>query len=123
MDIQYLPPGIPEGSGTADLGAQLFLEKGCAGCHGTNGTDGIAPRLAKETSASLIIHGLRQNFANSFTFCDNCLGLHQPWNAARCGRYLSASEVYSLTAYWYLNDVITDDQMVVDRDASNHSNA
>ena len=39
-DISISPTGeeLPEGSGTADLGAQLFLEKGCAGCHGTNGT-------------------------------------------------------------------------------------
>ena len=48
-DISISPTGeeLPVGSGTADLGAQLFLEKGCAGCHGTNGTDGIAPRLVK----------------------------------------------------------------------------
>ena len=54
-DISISPTGeeLPQGSGTADIGAQLFLEKGCAGCHGTNGTDGIAPRLVKRDVGAL----------------------------------------------------------------------
>ena len=63
-DISISPTGeeLPVGSGTADLGAQLFLEKGCAGCHGTNGTDGIAPRLVKRDVGILIILGIMAEF-------------------------------------------------------------
>ncbi|MDG2421740.1 MAG: cytochrome c [Gammaproteobacteria bacterium] len=118
-DISISPTGeeLPEGSGTADLGAQLFLEKGCAGCHGTNGTDGIAPRLVKRDVGEL---------ENPWGY-GRILPIRSPY-AATVWDYinrgmplglegtLAPDEVYSLTAYLlYLNDVITDDQLVLDQ--------
>ena len=119
-DISISPTGeeLPQGSGTADIGAQLFLEKGCAGCHGTNGTDGIAPRLVKRDVGALEIpwgYGrilpIRSPFATTV------------WDYINRGMPLGLEgtllpdEVYSLTAYLlYLNDVITDDQLVLNQD-------
>ena len=118
-DISIAPTGeeLPEGSGTADLGAQLFLEKGCAACHGTNGTDGIGPRLVKRDVGELEdpwdygrILPIRSPFATTVWDYINRgmpLGLEGT---------LAPDEVYSLTAYLlYLNDVITDDQLVLDQ--------
>ena len=119
-DISISPTGeeLPVGSGTADLGAQLFLEKGCAGCHGTNGTDGIAPRLVKRDVGVLDnpwdygrILPIRSPFATTVW---DYINRGMPLGAEGT---LTADEVYSVTAYLlYLNDVITDDQMVVDQD-------
>ena len=46
-DISIGPTGaeLPPGRGTAKEGAQLYVQKGCAGCHGKTGTEGTAPNL------------------------------------------------------------------------------
>ena len=120
-DIAIAPTGeeLPDGSGTADLGAQLFLEKGCAGCHGTNGTNGIAPRLVKNDVGEV---------DNAWRY-GRVLPIRSPyattvWDYINRGMPLGAEgslladEVYSLTAYLlYLNDVITDDQLVLDQNS------
>lgn len=48
-DISISPTGkeLPQGHGTAKEGAQLFLQKGCAGCHGATGIGARAPALVK----------------------------------------------------------------------------
>src|SRR5215472_17999361 len=48
-DISIGPLGkeLPPGRGTAKEGAQLFVQKGCAGCHGATGIGGRAPALVK----------------------------------------------------------------------------
>ena len=119
-DIAIAPTGdeLPAGSGTADLGAQLFLEKGCAGCHGTNGTDGLAPRLVKRDVGILEnpwgygrILPIRSPYATTVW---DYINRGMPLGAEGT---LSPDEVYSITAYLlYLNDVITDDQMVLNQD-------
>src|SRR5438067_1907356 len=49
MDITISPTGanLPVGSGTAAVGAMLFVDKGCSGCHGDKGKGGVtsAPSL------------------------------------------------------------------------------
>src|ERR1700752_525175 len=46
-DISISPTGkeVPPGRGTAKEGAQLYVQKGCAGCHGRTGYGGPAPNL------------------------------------------------------------------------------
>src|SRR5881227_3550242 len=55
-DISISPTGkeLPPGRGTAKEGAQLYVQKGCAGCHGRTGSGGRAPTLisSKLTAAS-----------------------------------------------------------------------
>src|SRR5690349_20657743 len=48
-DISINPDGkeLPPGHGTAKEGAQIFVQKGCAGCHGATGSGGKAPTLIK----------------------------------------------------------------------------
>ena len=48
-DISISPTGkeLPPGRGTAKEGAQLFVQKGCAGCHGATGSGGRAPNLIR----------------------------------------------------------------------------
>jgi len=43
LDISIAPDGkgLPPGSGTAKEGAQLFVQKGCAGCHGPKGSGAL----------------------------------------------------------------------------------
>ena len=108
---------LPEGSGNADRGSELYLEKGCAGCHGTVGTDGIGPRLVKRDIPTP---------DNPWQW-GRILPIRAPyapviWDYINRGMPLGAEgtltpdEVYSLTAYLlYLNDVITDDLMELNR--------
>ncbi|MBT3529316.1 MAG: cytochrome c [Gammaproteobacteria bacterium] len=117
-DIAISPTGeeLPVGSGTADEGSELYLEKGCAGCHGTTGAGGLAPRLVKRDVGVLEdpwqygrILPIRSPYATSV------------WDFINRGMPLGAEgtltpdEVYSITAYlFFLNDVIDDDLMVLD---------
>ena len=51
-DIAISPTGkeLPPGRGTAKEGAQLYVQKGCAGCHGRTGSGGRAPTLISSKS-------------------------------------------------------------------------
>src|ERR1700694_4485370 len=53
-DISISPTGqeLPPGRGTAREGAQLYIQKGCAGCHGQTGSGGRAPTLISSKGAS-----------------------------------------------------------------------
>src|SRR5262245_12204998 len=46
-DISIRPDGqeLPQGHGSAKEGAQLYVQKGCAGCHGRSGSGANAPTL------------------------------------------------------------------------------
>ena len=48
-DISISPEGkeLPPGHGTAKEGAQLYVQKGCAGCHGRTGSGSQAPTLIR----------------------------------------------------------------------------
>ncbi|HAJ75772.1 MAG TPA: cytochrome C [Gammaproteobacteria bacterium] len=120
-DIAISPTGeeLPEGSGTADRGSQLYLEKGCAGCHGTTGEGGLAPRLVKRDVGVREdpwdygrILPIRSPYATTvWDFINRAM----PLNAEGT---LTPDEVYSITAYLlYLNDVIEDDLMVLDEES------
>ena len=115
-DIAISPTGeeLPVGSGTADKGSELYLEKGCAGCHGTTGTGGLAPRLVKNDvgpNADPWNYGrvlpIRSPYATTV------------WDFINRGMPLGAEgtltpdEVYALTAYlFYINELIDDDYVL-----------
>lgn len=112
-DISISPTGeeLPKGSGTADQGSQLYLEKGCAACHGTTGTGGLAPRLVKNDVGDVDdpwrygrVLPIRSPFATTvWDFINRGMPLGAEGS-------LTPDEVYALTAYlFYLNDLIEDD--------------
>src|SRR6266478_9874903 len=54
-DISISPAGneLPPGRGTAKEGAQLYVQKGCAGCHGATGREGPAPALIGKADSKI----------------------------------------------------------------------
>src|SRR5207248_2232071 len=52
-DITISPTGkeLPPGHGAAKEGAQIYVQKGCAGCHGSTGSGGRAPTLISNKGA------------------------------------------------------------------------
>ena len=110
---------LPQGSGNADQGSELFMSKGCAGCHGTDGQGGLAPRLVKRDIAEPDdpwqwgrVLPIRSPYAPVVW---DYINRGMPLGAEGT---LTADEVYSLTAFLlWLNGVIDDDRMVVDQDS------
>jgi len=110
---------LPQGSGNADQGSELFMSKGCAGCHGTDGQGGLAPRLVKRDIAEPDdpwqwgrVLPIRSPYAPVvWDYINRGMPLGQEGT-------LTADEVYSLTAFLlWLNGVIDDDRIVVDQDS------
>lgn len=115
-DISISPTGeeLPPGSGTATQGAQVYLQRGCAGCHGLTGTEGPAPRLLKLDAGP---------DADPWEF-GRILPIRSPyattvWDFINRGMPLSAEgsltadEVYALTAFLlHINGVIAEDAVL-----------
>jgi cytochrome c len=125
LDIGISPTGkeLPPGHGTAKEGAQLFVQKGCAGCHGATGNGGRAPTLIKSSGAS-------KSTAPCLSPCindSNVMALHSPyattmWDYIHRGMplgregSLKPDEVYSLVAFLlYKNGVIQSEDEVLDQ--------
>src|SRR6202158_351277 len=121
-DISISPEGkeLPTGHGTAREGAQLYVQKGCAGCHGRTGSGGQAPTLISSK-------GISKTSAPCLAPCvndANAMPLHSPfattiWDYINRGMplgkegTLSANEAYALTAFLlYKNDVIQEDEVL-----------
>ena len=109
MDIAVGPTGeeLPAGRGTSKEGELLFMQKGCIGCHGAAGIGGLAPALQSKQGADVPVWEkerilpLRSPYAT--TVWDY---INRGMPAGNEGT-LTASEVYSLTAYLlFLNNVI-----------------
>lgn len=111
-DIAIGPKGeeLPVGSGSVDMGSELYLSKGCAGCHGTTGSGGMAPRLIKRDAGPNAdpwdygrVLPIRSPYATTvWDFINRAMPLGAEGT-------LTADEVYSLTAYlFFLNDVVED---------------
>ena len=125
-DIAISPTGkeLPPGRGTAKEGAQLYVQKGCAGCHGATGSGGRAPNLIRRPGVAANpapgamagmemgqpgIMALRSPFAATIW---DYINRGMPLN--REGT-LTANEVYALTAFLlYKNDVIQSEDEVMD---------
>ncbi len=121
-DIAIRPDGheLPQGRGTATEGAQLYVQKGCAGCHGRTGSGSNAPTLIKSD-------GTMKNMPPCLAPCvndSNVMALHSPyatvmWDYINRGMplgkegSLKPDEVYSLTAYLlFKNGVIHEDEVM-----------
>ena len=125
-DIAISPTGkeLPPGRGTAKEGAQLFVQKGCAGCHGEAGSGGHAPTLiprkGPQTASSMPSMPCLAPCVND----TNTMGVHSPfattiWDYINRGMplgdegSLAPNEVYALTAFLlYKNDVIKEDEVM-----------
>ncbi len=115
-DISISPTGmeLPPGSGTAEQGRRLFLQKRCARCHGPDGTEGRAPRLVRRDAGP---------DANPWSL-GRILPIRSPyattvWDYINRGMplgdegILTADEVYALTAYLLnLNGLIAEDEVM-----------
>jgi len=118
-DIAIRPDGkeLPPGRGTAADGAQLYVQKGCAGCHGRAGSGSQAPTLIKSD-------GTTKSSAPCLAPCindNNVMALHSPyatvmWDYINRGMplgregSLKPDEVYALTAFLlFKNGVIHED--------------
>jgi mono/diheme cytochrome c family protein len=116
-DISIGPTGaeLPPGRGTAKDGAQLYVQKGCAGCHGKTGTEGTAPPLIGKADPKIDawergrILPIRAPFATTvWDFINRGMPLGREGT-------LTADEVYALTAFLlYKNDVIKSEDEVMD---------
>jgi mono/diheme cytochrome c family protein len=102
-DISIGPDGkgLPPGSGTADKGAEIFLQK-CEVCHGKGGTGGTnsvlinAPGKMDRTMALYV-----PNAATIFDFTRRAMPWPQP-------KSLTNEEVYALTAFILAGNKIID---------------
>lgn len=96
-DIAISPDGteLPEGSGSAQQGVQLFAMR-CAMCHGPAGSDGPAPALVGKNTIPMT-----WPFATSiWDYINRAMPLYQEGT-------LKADEVYALTAFLlYKNNII-----------------
>jgi cytochrome c len=140
-DISISPTGkeLPPGRGTAKEGAQVYVQKGCAGCHGRTGSGGRAPTLISSKfsskDAASATSGAPANAMADMTHnappclapCvndSNAMAIHSPfatviWDYINRGMpigkegTLTPNEVYSLTAFLlYKNEVITEDEVI-----------
>lgn len=96
--------GLPTGSGTAAMGAEIFAEK-CAACHGPAGIGGAAEPLVGEVGS--LTDDYPEKTVNSywpyattlFDYIRRAMPIGQPFS-------LSADEVYALSAYILAQDAI-----------------
>jgi cytochrome c len=103
---------LPPGSGSAKQGATTFAMRGCAGCHGSTGTEGPAPALVGGVGTVAGPNPVRTvgsywPFATSiWDFINRAMPLNQ-------GGFLSADEVYALTAFLlYRNGIIQESDVM-----------
>jgi S-disulfanyl-L-cysteine oxidoreductase SoxD len=126
QDITISPTGanLPMGTGTAKVGAMLFVDKGCSGCHGDMGKGGV-------TSAPALLSA-KANMPWSATNSPWDSGINIPvkmpyatiaWDfinrAMPLGNEgsLTPDEVYSITAYLMANNKLIPDDMVLNQDS------
>lgn len=105
-DIAISPAGteLPEGSGSAQQGLQLFAMK-CAMCHGPSGTDGVAPSLVGKNTIPMT-----WPFATSiWDYLNRAMPLYQEGS-------LKTDEVYALTAFLLYKNNIIREADVLNRD-------
>ena len=121
-DISISPTGkeLPPGRGTAKEGAQLYIQKGCAGCHGRTGSGSQAPTLIRSDGTTKSSMPCLAPCVND----NNVMALHSPfatvmWDYINRGMplgkegSLKPDEVYSLTAYLlFKNGVIHEDDVM-----------
>ena len=113
-DISVLPDGtnLPPGSGTAALGAKLYVDKGCNLCHGDNAKGGPNPALVGNPPLTGDVAALKTiaNFWAWPTTLFDYIRRAMPWPTPHT---LSDDEVYALCAYLLAaNNLIPQDEVM-----------
>jgi S-disulfanyl-L-cysteine oxidoreductase SoxD len=115
-DISISPTGteLPQGHGTANEGALVYRQKGCAGCHGATLTGGRAPTLLKaekEPGTDPWELGRVLPFRAPYaTIVWDYINRGMPLNGEGT---LTPDEVYALTAFLlFKNGVIAEDEVL-----------
>lgn len=112
VDLIVLPDGnnLPEGSGTAAQGQEVYEQK-CAACHGSDGAGmrGV-PALAggslSDPQPSLTVGSYWPHASTLFDYIRRAMPPTEP-------KSLSNTEVYQLSAYvLYLNQIIARDEVM-----------
>ena len=115
-DISISPTGeeLPPGRGTAEEGALVYQQQGCAVCHGAEGTEGQAPRLVKldvEPNADPWDLGrilpIRAPYSTGvWDYINRAMPMYRE-------ETLTADEVYALTAFLlFKNDLISETEVL-----------
>ena len=111
LDYVVLPDGsgLPEGSGTAAMGAEVYATH-CLACHGDGGQDGINDRLAGghgSIGAQVPVKTVGSYWPYATTVFDY-VRRAMPYQSPGS---LTADEVYSLTAYLlFINDIVAENE-------------
>lgn len=111
LDYVVLPDGsgLPEGSGTAATGAEVYATH-CLACHGDRGQDGINDRLAGghgSIGAQVPVKTVGSYWPYATTVFDY-VRRAMPYQSPGS---LTADEVYSLTAYLlFINDIVAENE-------------
>jgi S-disulfanyl-L-cysteine oxidoreductase SoxD len=114
-DLTILPDGtgLPPGSGTAEQGAKLFVDKGCNQCHGDGAKGGRANMLIGSpslTEPGIVANKTIANFWGQPTTLFDYIRRAMPWPTPET---LSNDEVYALCAYLFAgNKLIPDDEVM-----------
>jgi mono/diheme cytochrome c family protein len=114
-DITVLPDGtnLPPGSGTAAVGAKLYVDKGCSLCHGPNGKGGPNPTLVGNPSLTADGIASTKTIANFWawpTTLFDYVRRAMPWTSPHT---LTDDEVYALCAYLFAaNNLIPEDEVM-----------
>ncbi len=115
-DITILPDGtnLPPGSGTAAVGAKLFVDKGCNQCHGDNARGGRNAALISDAplkGGGIEVNKTIKNFWAYPTTLFDYIRRAMPWPAPRT---LADDEVYSIVAYILAGNKLIDESAVMD---------
>ncbi len=114
-DISILADGtnLPPGSGTAALGAKLFVDKGCNQCHGDGGKGGRSNMLVGSpslTEPGITANKTIANFWGQTSTLFDYIRRAMPWPTPHT---LSDDEVYALCAYLFAaNNLIPQDAVM-----------
>ena len=117
ITIQPDGKGLPKGSGTAAVGAKVFVDAGCEGCHGVKGAGGVtsAPALlaAKGPEADPWTRGVMAVKAPYATIMWSFINRAMPFGNEGS---LKPDEVYALSAYLLAINQVIPEAMVIDQD-------
>jgi len=112
-DFAILPngDGLPEGSGTAAVGATVYQQY-CFACHGEKGTGGINDTLAGG-HGSLTSDRPRKTVGSFWPYATTVFDYVRRAMPLQTPGVLSNDELYAVTAYLlYVNDVISEDDEI-----------
>jgi cytochrome c len=114
--ITILPDGtnLPPGSGTAAVGAKVYVDKGCNQCHGDGAKGGSNPALItdqKMTPGDIFSNKTIKNFWAYSTTLFDYIRRAMPWPNPRT---LKDDEVYALVAYILAGNKLIDENATMD---------